>query len=811
LKEWEGTLKFQNCPLVLLTSFLEKKLGYKTVTGADLILSGKGEGTYSFSKGLKKAELSLEGSGKLDHKDFFEGVIPLSHLSVQANYKNDQLKLEKLVLKSDTIDASLEGVVKVDPKAKNAALELTGNAANVPIDRLNIYWPKSLAQVPRKWVIENIKAALVPAADLQLKGLISWEKEPSFRIDQLGGKIDIKGASVRYMEKMPIVVDVNGVAIFDAQTFKIQVTSGRCQEQRIQKGDILITDLHLPDQNIALDVEIKGPFAGALELIDHDPLNFVKNLGVSSKGSEGIGHTFLKLKFPLETTVTLDQVHVESSSTLKGIKLVNPVGKLPVVLSGGEFTLKVGKTKLEMKGKSLINAAPSEISWEKSFQESEKIQNRLEVKSTLKPQTVKNFGWNLDKNFEGEAPFSLSYVSYGKTAELTSKVDLYRAKLSFLSSHKDVFSPGEITLSLLMEENHPKAIKSFSMQAPGAFDIKGKALFQEKSNALKKLDLDHIKIGKTQAKASVTFDRNKTYQAKIQGTVLDLGSFMDDFDKTDSFEFDGPLVLDARFGQIYLGENRTLFNNLLHLRWKGNKIVNMSCESHLSNNDPHKKLLIFITSDASPQRKLTIQSDYAGDLLKVLNVSENVKGGTFVIKANQDSQKQGSPWMGRIRMKDFSLKKAPLLGKLLALAFPTGFMEFFTDEGMRFSIFSASFKYKSPWITITNGKATGASLGLTIYGGLNLKKEMLDIHGNLIPAYFLNNLIAKIPLLGEFLSGGKNEGIFGVAYTISGSFSKPEISVNPLTAFTPGLIRKIFSADDDKDKEDSSKEDKDEE
>jgi hypothetical protein len=811
LKEWEGTLKFHDCPLALLTSFLEKKLGYKTFAGADLTLSGKGEGTYSLSKGLKKASLSLEGAGKIDQRDFFEDVIPLSHLSLKADYKEDRLKLEKLSFKSDAINASLEGVVKIDHKDKKAALEITGNAYNVPIDLLKIYWPKSLAKVPRKWVTENIRAARVPAADLQLKGLASWEKEPSFKIDQLTGKIDVKGATVRYMEKMPVVTNVDGVATFDAQSFKIQVTSGLCQGQRIQKGDILITDVHLPDQNIALDLEIKGPFTNALELINHDPLNFIKKLGISPKGSEGIGHTFLKLKFPLETTVTFDQVSVQSLSTLQGIKLVNPVGKLPLVLSGGEFTLKVGKTKLEMKGKSLVNDSPSEIVWEKSFQDSEKIQNRLEVKSTLNPQTVKRFGWDLDKNFEGEAPIVLSYTSFGKIAELTSKIDLYRAKIAFLSSHKNAFSPGEIVLSLSMEENHPKEIKNFSMYAPGAFDIKGKALFQEKSSAIKKLDLDHIKIGKTQARASVTLDKTKTYQAKIQGTVLDLGSFMDDLDKTDSFEFGGPVVFDARFDQINLGENRTLFNNLLHFRWKGNKIVNMSCESRLSNHEASKKLLIFITSDASFQRKLTVQTDYAADLLKTLNISENVKGGTLVIKANHDSQKPNSPWMGRVQMKEFSLKKAPLLGKLLALAFPTGFMEFFTDEGMRFNIFSASFKYKSPWITITNGKATGVSLGLTIYGSLDLKKEMLDIHGNLIPAYFLNNLIAKIPLLGEFLSGGKNEGIFGVAYTISGPFSKPEVSVNPLTAFTPGLIRKIFSADEYKDKEDTFKDDKDEE
>ena len=62
-----------------------------------------------------------------------------------------------------------------------------------------------------------------------------------------------------------------------------------------------------------------------------------------------------------------------------------------------------------------------------------------------------------------------------------------------------------------------------------------------------------------------------------------------------------------------------------------------------------------------------------------------------------------------------------------------------------------------------------------------------------MPAYFLNTLIGKIPLLGELITGGKDEGLFGVTYKITGSYDHPNISVNPLSALTPGLIRKIFS------------------
>ncbi|KAB2831965.1 MAG: hypothetical protein F9K49_08905 [Caedimonadaceae bacterium] len=99
-------------------------------------------------------------------------------------------------------------------------------------------------------------------------------------------------------------------------------------------------------------------------------------------------------------------------------------------------------------------------------------------------------------------------------------------------------------------------------------------------------------------------------------------------------------------------------------------------------------------------------------------------------------------------------------------------------------------------MVITDGRAKGSSLGLTVSGSILTKTKELKLHGSVIPAYFLNTLIAKIPLLGEVITGGKDEGLFGVTYTITGFYEKPDINVNPLSAFAPGLIRKIFSSDE---------------
>ena len=49
-------------------------------------------------------------------------------------------------------------------------------------------------------------------------------------------------------------------------------------------------------------------------------------------------------------------------------------------------------------------------------------------------------------------------------------------------------------------------------------------------------------------------------------------------------------------------------------------------------------------------------------------------------------------------------------------------------------------------------------------------------------------------MVGVLLGGGNHEGVFGVNYRIVGPASGPTLTVNPLSAMTPGILRKVFGA-----------------
>jgi hypothetical protein len=95
-------------------------------------------------------------------------------------------------------------------------------------------------------------------------------------------------------------------------------------------------------------------------------------------------------------------------------------------------------------------------------------------------------------------------------------------------------------------------------------------------------------------------------------------------------------------------------------------------------------------------------------------------------------------------------------------------------------------------ITVTNATAGGPAIGATADGYIDRPKDQIALKGSLIPAYGLNSMLGNIPLLGDVLVSKKGEGIFGVTYTARGNSEEPDISVNPASILTPGILRRIW-------------------
>ena len=80
-----------------------------------------------------------------------------------------------------------------------------------------------------------------------------------------------------------------------------------------------------------------------------------------------------------------------------------------------------------------------------------------------------------------------------------------------------------------------------------------------------------------------------------------------------------------------------------------------------------------------------------------------------------------------------------------------------------------------------------------IQGYIEKNSGLVSLSGTLVPAKMLNNLISKIPIVGNILVGEKaGEGIFGISFKMKGLPGKVKTTVNPIKTLTPRFISRAL-------------------
>ena len=103
----------------------------------------------------------------------------------------------------------------------------------------------------------------------------------------------------------------------------------------------------------------------------------------------------------------------------------------------------------------------------------------------------------------------------------------------------------------------------------------------------------------------------------------------------------------------------------------------------------------------------------------------------------------------------------------------------------------AEFVRSASRIDINDAVLWGQQVGFTIQGNVDYGRDRVDIGGTFVPGYAFNNAFAQVPVVGMILGGGQYGGLFAVNFRVSGSASQPTMTVNPLSAIAPGILRRF--------------------
>ena len=164
---------------------------------------------------------------------------------------------------------------------------------------------------------------------------------------------------------------------------------------------------------------------------------------------------------------------------------------------------------------------------------------------------------------------------------------------------------------------------------------------------------------------------------------------------------------------------------------------------------------------------------------------EGIREGKLLF--NSISDNAGS--VSKLTIENFKVTQAPTFATLLTLADLGGFADLVAGQGMSFDILEINFRDNDNLTTIEEILALGKSLSLQMDGYVEKKTGLVSLNGALVPAKTLNNLVSKIPIVGNILIGDKvGEGVFGVSFKIKGLPGQIKTIVNPVKTVTPRFI-----------------------
>lgn len=759
-----------------------------------------------------KAQIDLE-EGELDLSLAKLLPLPITSGTLAFTLSPHEFELQKASLLSNKMLLNLSGKLKSPASPLRFAkrmsagqtLDLQGELKDLFLDHLDALWPQDLSPLAREWLTQNLRKGTLTQAFFSLK---CHGDETGFSLDDLEGTLQGEGVEVTYLKGLPPVQNVTAQGTFDQKGFDIKISSGNLEHIQMHDGHVIISGLENGNEALSLNVKAKGPLSHILEVINHKPLEYASYGGIDPQKTKGEGSVDLHFDFPLLADLQFKDVKIAVKGSLEKVELERKImEEFKAQLIQGKLSVDLTQDQLLIKGQGILNQLPSTLTYIHSFKDIDPNKLQVKIETIASFEDFKRLGFDCQAYGKGPTKTTLLYtLGQDKKGRFLVNLDTFSSTLSFapFGWEKKPGTKGDLSFVLLFEEGTLSKIVDLQMiSAP--YSLKGEVLFGS-TKTWKKIHLSEFKGPHTDTQVTLYHPHEKAYEVSFKGLRVDLEKYFDYLKKEENMKDHPPtdVKLFADVDQLRFGEGK-IFQNVkaaaeLFLQGHETTWKSVSLRAKAGTGTAYKGDMAHVSGgisfDIKPglnnTKTLEVRANDAGQFLKNLSIYDDIRGGYITVKAEKKAQ---GPYVGEFKLKKFDAHEVPLLARFAALLSPMGIANLFSaNKTLSMDRFECHFEFTDDLITVKNGVGKSMSLGFTVEGKVDRKNRKYALKGNIIPARFLNSILNNIPLIGSFLSGGDGEGLFAIAYTVKGTFDAPHVTLNPLSIFAPGFLRKLFQS-----------------
>jgi hypothetical protein len=687
----------------------------------------------------------------------------------------------------------------------NGAPGLAAHAriANTPVRTLLRYWPLPVAPGAREWIDNNIFAGTIGPLEANCDfapGMLDQEILPEDSMKMTFAMQDLEGS---YIKGLTRATGVSGDALLTGDTFRASFTGGRIGSIAASRGSALIPELHKVGTVGSFAVHVDGAMPDIMRLIDMPPLNYAARFGIDPRQTGGAASADLSFRVPMLADLPVDDVGIAVKARVTGFSVT--LGRIHV--QNGAVNFDIDNARLHQTG--VIGMADSRmtVDWTEDFRTTDHITTRLAVKGNMTEAVRTQLGVNLQRYFRGAVPISAQITGHrGQLVQADVAVDFTPALLSVPIVNLEK-APGEQAAGRIVANFAPGNLltdETIRISGP-ALNATGTAVFN-KGGDLASLNFPSVKMG---ALNDLSFQLLRSAGGNdytLRGRSLD-GSRIGRNGTTQAARGAGGAPVDdtpeGRFHinmqleRLAMRDAVSIMPFSMDLTGIGERPATLSLSGALTQGKQTAPIGANIV--AVPEgRRLTLTAGDAGLLMRGLFAFESMRGGALSAvavlpgRAVDGSDPAKPDFTGTLTIDDFRMVNQSFLARLFSAGSLTGLGDLMGGEGMSLDRLDMPFSSRNNVISVNGARVAGSAIGASADGYIDRPKGQIALKGSLVPAYGLNSFISNVPLIGDILASKKGEGIFGVTYSLSGDAEHPDISTNPLSMLTPGILRRIF-------------------
>jgi hypothetical protein len=677
---------------------------------------------------------------------------------------------------------------------------------------LERYWPKSVVRAPRQWITQNIPEGLIHQTKAHFVLSASTTNQKGLVVQDITGALQYEGLEVHYLRPLPPIRQASGKGQFDRSGFHFQVANGDLTHMTLTEGKVDITGFDHSEPAIAIRTGITGSVRDALTLLSHPRLDLMANLGMPLETAAGRFDVEPQIAFALRKSLRMDDIDLNVQGMIQDLSLQEAV--LSHDVANGQLRLDLDKHRIALEGQAEWATIPLSFTLNAFFkpQTTDGWRDQIHVVIPRAGHAGRaRLGYDLPGLIEGPMAAVIDTQSdWDKQRTINLQLDLHETALNlpWLNWHKPAGEPAKAGGKLQLTANRELALTDLHLETD-TLRARGSAQFD--GTTMVRADFPHVIFGTSDF-------RDLVFQRLNPGLAITIGDGFFDAaplrqlwaSQSAAPEAEGtqstatlPVQLHLpRLHRVQTAPGRFLRHVNAHLAWNGSGWSAITASGRIpveltrqpngksSDTDNDAKTFDFrYLPTAQQPPHLSLQTNDIGAVLRALDIYDKIIGGDISITGHTNHE--GAGIKTKLQATQFTVQKAPIIAQIMAAASLHGLTNLLSNDGLKVDNLNAEITLYGDRLSITQSNAHGGSLGITTRGDIAYQARELDLQGTIIPAYLVNGILGHVPVV-NLLVGGKGQGLVAVNYHLTGQLAEPQVSVNPISALTPGFLRGIF-------------------